>query len=830
MAGKVKKEKAPKQKKEKKSKKKTNIAAAIIPTASFLAVPRTPPPQDADPEYTSGPLASGLLSSTMLGRLFDEPDFDDNNDPDTSLEDYTDPRSLRLEDRDRLPTPFDFDDGDYHYATTHDPRYSSVWYERNGDPMISEQSELAQSAPEIYAVPQKRSHKKSSKKHASDPDFSVFDQFILPDDDADVEVHEEEQMEQAEQIEKVESAAFFSAPPGPDLDSTPRQHTPQPTPRTAEFRQQNELLVKRQEELERRLMEHENRQNSLFTRLEHTADVEASPEQSMEREQLIDQQATLTDHTLQDQDELIKTLQDRVVNLETENAEHEDMNTELRKEVDAFRKYVQNKDGNAAQSHGMAAQRVSQELKDENTTLKSAIQRLNQELSQMQATYRPIDPQNKNMVGLPSKGPIPSWLINTKYLAPLFLAYDDRIREKEMVIRQYEDEMETFSHRIEEIIKENERLHVRLEQQDITGPISMTEWQQLQEQAKLVLEENQLLLEQLDLQNEKTKQMNNAHVEEISKLTKRIVLLESDKLDLERALTDVKDKCSTMNAKLQARMIDTEINIPLPEHQNAIGEVKKTINELNRSHVDELTSIKAKLESLQTDKQQLSLKVSELTSDKEEQQMEFNSLQKSYKHLHKKAQTMQHVLDELNEKELSVQHYMTSVVKVAEQTAIERDTYAQLIKDQEDERKTSIMEMVKGKNAVDKMEQKLLDYKAKANAKLVGMVNKLKEQEEHYNRQRSDHEREIKHLRLMINDRDGLVDLSKHEKKLVEDELESMWQAAVSDNRRMRDGMERTFQKLRHHKELESRWNDDDDIKALLGYTNVDSGEERKTS
>ena len=77
----------------------THIAAALVPTASFLAVPRTPPPQDADPSYTSGPLASGLLSSTMLGRLFAQPELDDANDVDTSLEDYTDPRyAVRLPD------------------------------------------------------------------------------------------------------------------------------------------------------------------------------------------------------------------------------------------------------------------------------------------------------------------------------------------------------------------------------------------------------------------------------------------------------------------------------------------------------------------------------------------------------------------------------------------------------------------------------------------------------------------------------------------------------------------------------------------------------------
>jgi hypothetical protein len=68
-----------------------NIAAALVPTVSFSAVPRTPPPPSPDPQFTSG-LVSGLMSSTMLGRLFSEPvPASDEYDVDTSLEDYGDP-------------------------------------------------------------------------------------------------------------------------------------------------------------------------------------------------------------------------------------------------------------------------------------------------------------------------------------------------------------------------------------------------------------------------------------------------------------------------------------------------------------------------------------------------------------------------------------------------------------------------------------------------------------------------------------------------------------------------------------------------------------------
>ena len=39
-----------------------------------------------------------------------------------------------------------------------------------------------------------------------------------------------------------------------------------------------------------------------------------------------------------------------------------------------------------------------------------------------------------------------------------------------------QEELEVIKQNIEEVIRENQRLHLRLEQTDAVGPISMTEW------------------------------------------------------------------------------------------------------------------------------------------------------------------------------------------------------------------------------------------------------------------------------------------------------------------------------------------------------------------
>uniref|UniRef100_A0A8C6AJL9 Centrosomal protein 89 n=1 Tax=Monodon monoceros TaxID=40151 RepID=A0A8C6AJL9_MONMO len=74
----------------------------------------------------------------------------------------------------------------------------------------------------------------------------------------------------------------------------------------------------------------------------------------------------------------------------------------------------------------------AQELVDENDGLKMTVHCLNVELSRYQTKFRHLSKEESlNIEGLPSKGPVPPWLVDTKYLSPLLLAYEDRMKEKD---------------------------------------------------------------------------------------------------------------------------------------------------------------------------------------------------------------------------------------------------------------------------------------------------------------------------------------------------------------------------------------------------------------
>ncbi|RNA17008.1 centrosomal of 89 kDa isoform X2 [Brachionus plicatilis] len=75
--------------------------------------------------------------------------------------------------------------------------------------------------------------------------------------------------------------------------------------------------------------------------------------------------------------------------------------------------------------------------------LRNLVYRLNVELSDYQAknpsaalksSIKKID-----ISSLPKRGPIPIWLINSKYLSPLIAAYDDKLKERETKISFFQE-------------------------------------------------------------------------------------------------------------------------------------------------------------------------------------------------------------------------------------------------------------------------------------------------------------------------------------------------------------------------------------------------------
>ncbi|NXT31329.1 CEP89 protein, partial [Pelecanoides urinatrix] len=444
----------------------------------------------------------------------------------------------------------------------------------------------------------------------------------------------------------------------------------------------------------------------------------------------------------------------------------------------------------------LSLRQQAQELVDENDALKMTVHRLNVELSRYQTKFRPLSrEEHLKLKSLPMKGPPPPWLLDMKYLSPLLLAYEDRIREKEDLNLEHEakfyvesfvfqEDMKNFKVRVEELVKENEDLHEQLNKNNFITP---TEWQQLQTQAKLVLEENGLLMEQLEIQQAKTKDSHRQHVQEASKLTKTIIILEDKKQSQEEEIAEyqkqleaLRSTCEELKAKLDSR-------IAAEEHLALVNDLKSHLQQEQEKKRCEVENLMGKIASLQAQNKKLLLEKNNFMTDNKILETEMEMTQKTNRKLKKKIGLLKLQLEEAMEKEVAAHHYLTNLIGLVEKIAQERDHLIFLAKCLENENHGVLNKIVEGSLRLGRLEEKVKVYKKKAAGKLGDISLKMTEQEKEFAGKTAQYHQEMKHLQRLLQDKQETLDEVLQQKRKVEGELDIIWESTSKENRRMRE-------------------------------------------
>ncbi|KAF1463465.1 Centrosomal protein of 89 kDa, partial [Pygoscelis antarcticus] len=451
----------------------------------------------------------------------------------------------------------------------------------------------------------------------------------------------------------------------------------------------------------------------------------------------------------------------------------------------------------------LSLRQQAQELVDENDALKMTVHRLNVELSRYQTKFRPLSQEEHlKLKSLPMKGPPPPWLLDMKYLSPLLLAYEDRIREKEDLNLEHEakfyvescvfqEDMKNFKVRVEELVKENEDLHEQLNKNNFITP---TEWQ-LQTQAKLVLEENGLLMEQLEIQQAKTKDSHRQHVQEASKLTKQIIILEGKKQSQEEELAEYQKQLEALHSTCEELKAKLDSRIAAEEHFALVNDLKSHLQQEQEKKRCEVENLVGKIASLQAQNKKLLLEKNNFMADNKILEAEMEMTQKTNRRLKKKIGLLKLQLEEAMEKEVAAHHYLTNLIGLVEKIARERDHLIFLAKCLENENHGVLNKIVEGSLRLGKLEEKVKVYKKKAAGKLGDISLKMTEQEKEFAGKTAQYHQEMQHLQRLLQDKQETLDEVLQQKRKVEGELDIIWESTSKENRRMRELLHKSLGK-----------------------------------
>ncbi|XP_078400539.1 centrosomal protein of 89 kDa isoform X1 [Cetorhinus maximus] len=776
-----------------------HIAHGLVPAATIApraAVPRTPPPRSPEPspERPRSALAAVILTSCLTGhtvaipqphltglrqRSYSESDST-HSDQRSFLEPYATVADLGLRNerqnivrgRPQLPLPSDSDE-EYHEEEEDDLDMEQLSDKADQSHYyVLEKEEEVENKEPMYAIPYKEKQEEIPISVSSEiTDISSYDlaSVTLMHEPKPGQVREQSpvQIPKGQVIEKEQTIPEFSSVAG--LKNSMSVESPRTSSAVTQKKKKEKIEII-SEETKSDLTVKANRE-LMEIRKELLQELKERNQTLVSENQVIAYQA----HSLTLQLEGMKL---KVERLEKENHKRQEAENSQPREDE--------------KTELLSLRQHAQELVDENDALKMTIHRLNIELNRYQTKYRPVHNEELRSTGLPASGPPPPWLVDMKYLSPLLLAYEDRLREKDTAMQAHEKEMKNFRARVEEVLRENKLLH---QQRERSGVVSSRDWNQLQDQAKLVLEENQILMEQLEIQQAKGKSSHNRHVQEVSKLTKQLMLLEAENQSQQEELHETQQELNNLCSKYDQLKASHDAKVGADEHTTMVNDLKRKLQlEREKQHA-EMEELMGRIASLQAEKKSLLFEKTELIADNKALEAELQVSQKSNRLAQKKVGLLKTQMEEAMEKEVAAHQYLANLISLAEKAAHERDQLVYVTKSLANEKHGVLNRIVAGNVRLGKLEEQVKMYKTKAAVKLGDINNRMKKQEEDFARRTAQYQREIRHLQQLLKDKQETLDGLLEQQRQVESELETVWESTTQENRRIKNLLYGTLHK-----------------------------------
>ncbi|XP_075262797.1 centrosomal protein of 89 kDa-like [Convolutriloba macropyga] len=387
--------------------------------------------------------------------------------------------------------------------------------------------------------------------------------------------------------------------------------------------------------------------------------------------------------SLNEREYTIRTLNKTVDNLQQEN-------TQLRESLSGMRERTVNET----------------EMKDTKT----------KQVSQLHTTMLKMSDQLKayqDKLGIaPEKLPVddrfqkskPDWLTNNEVLSPLMLAYEDEINQKDAQLDNYEKKLKEFQETVDEVVQENRQLHLARERE-----AENAEWLNVQEQAKLVLEENQILIEQLSVQSKRSSEVNHVHKSEISRLSRSLVSAEADRNFYASELKRVSENHALMIKRFEAMGVNKIITIE--EHGNALSELNLKIANIEDHHKAEIEGLVAKVEKSEEEFNTLLNERSMSKVELEGLEEKVESVLKAQIKWQRKATILEKKLMAAEEKERLLSEKLELALTAAERATDERNLYAEGLRAQIDEKNQTILELQDEQSMQKELDENLKSYK-----------------------------------------------------------------------------------------------------------------------
>ncbi|XP_047187541.1 centrosomal protein of 89 kDa isoform X2 [Scophthalmus maximus] len=715
-----------------------HIAPGLIPAASIApkpAVPRTPPPRRPDPshERPRSALAAAILSSSLTGqtwalpparpRSYSESEQSESFISEANISEALDTRDRWSDDlagRPHLPSP-DHSDKELKERgeEVQDEEDREVEDEEDGDDHIYQTLDRGEPCPvtePVYALPLKPKTRMPQPTQMSGRGLAASEETSVQSPEASCD-SSEKKVRKSSCRKKEYAPTVLPIPTKDPLSQARVQESPtHPSPEPSKAHS-----------------EEQSEADGALAKKAQEADVQRLLEERLHRLEISHSQASSTPGTSA---------------------------------------------GSQAELQGL--RRHAQELVDENDALKLTVHRLNVELSHYQTHFRPLSKQESSKIsGLPKIGSPPPWLLDMKYLSPLLLAYEDRMKEKDALLQTTEEDVKRLRVHVEEVIHENERLHNEIAK---LGGVGQKDCHQIQKQAFLVLQENQVLIDQLEAQHVKAKANHSRHHSEVSKVSKQLMLLEAENQRLQEDLEESRREAQKNTRQIQDLQARLKNAITWDEHCNIAGKLRGQLEQQENGNKRATDELLLRVSSLQEGNRRLAQDKANVTADVKRLEAELQLSRQANRKAERRMSFLERQKDECVLEEGKTRHYLGAVISLAQHISQERDQLLYTASGLQQEKHGFVNRILNGTVRFGKLQEDVKVYRRQASTRLAAL-------EEAAEGRTASYQRQILHLQRLLRERQEAEERLLQSKREVEEELEVVWQAAAKENQQMKESL-----------------------------------------
>uniref|UniRef100_A0A671RFU6 Centrosomal protein of 89 kDa-like n=1 Tax=Sinocyclocheilus anshuiensis TaxID=1608454 RepID=A0A671RFU6_9TELE len=286
----------------------------------------------------------------------------------------------------------------------------------------------------------------------------------------------------------------------------------------------------------------------------------------------------------------------------------------------------------------------AQEPVDENDGLKMTVHRLNVELSRYQARFRPLTKD--------------------------------------------EEELQRLRARTEEVFQENEKLHAQVNKSSTNS-------------------HNQVLVEQLELQHAKSKETHSKHTREVCKVSKQLMLLESEEQALEKELEVERKEHHALKTEFQRVHLALEHSLSLAEHNAVTDKLKRQLQDHERVKNSEVEELLARVSALEAERKTLLLDKTNLNTNIKHMETELQLSQQANRKAQKRISVLKQQVEDSLEKELIAHQYLANIVTLAERTTHERDQLMHMASTLEKDKQGILTRIIESTVSLGKLQEKV---------------------------------------------------------------------------------------------------------------------------